>query len=184
MLFFDFKRPDQNREPKMILQAMTPEMEDALGCTTTEVTALPYRVGRLPHASLTPILDRHRKRISGRNQLDLADEGPRLHISRRHFRIVSKEHGLFLEDLGSACGTIVDNVRVGGHGKGGRVPLQHGSVIILGKGSSPFVMRFMLEETNPVARSMRQLTDLYANGVLSDDTFETKAAFLNNQLGY
>lgn len=167
----------------MLLQAMTPEMEEALGAPVAEISRLPFRVGRQPRARLTPVgilfLERH-LRPRGVNQLDLTDDGPRLSISRRHFRIVNKSGLLYLEDLGSACGTIVDNCRVGGQGRGGRVALHHGSVIILGRSSSPYVLRFAVEEQSPVVRAMSQLSALHESGLLSEDTYENKLAQLQN----
>jgi len=185
MFFFDKNR--HTLDHTMYLQALTPEMAEALGGDIHEINHLPFRVGRRPRARLTPLgmlfLERHLKSGDQPNQLELADEGPRLHISRRHFRILQGAKGPELEDLGSACGTIVDNTRVGGHGRGGRVPLRHGSVIILGRSASPFILRFMLAEPSIDERAMRQLDDLHAVGVLGEDTYESKVAPLRHRLG-
>jgi hypothetical protein len=60
-------------------------------------------------------------------------------VSRLHARLISDEHGVYLEDLGSANGTYVDGVRV----QGG-VRLAHGQQVRVAQKAqtSPVVLRF------------------------------------------
>jgi hypothetical protein len=48
----------------------------------------------------------------------------------------------FLVHQASTCGTIVEGQRMGGHARGGRMPLHDGDVINVGTSRSPYVFTF------------------------------------------
>ena len=52
-----------------------------------------------------------------------------------------------LVDRGSACGTLVEGVRVGEKRSGGTIPLRNNDVIIVGTSVSDFVFKFLIRET-------------------------------------
>ena len=81
------------------------------------------------------------------NDLYMLDMGEKLNVSREHFQIEQDVDGSYiLVDLGSACGTIVDDQPVGGHDEGGRAVLQNGSTIRVGTKTSPFLYTFVVPE--------------------------------------
>lgn len=97
-------------------------------------------------------MERRNTDASPSNELYLLDHEEFLNISREHFQIDRKPDGSYeVIDRGSTCGTIVDNVAGGGHGKPTHLPLRHGSVIRVGTPSSPYVFRFDAESGTPSA---------------------------------
>lgn len=76
------------------------------------------------------------------NDLYIIDRGELLNISREHFLIDKQNNGYILTDRCSACGTIVNDLVVGGFDKGGQYPLKDGDIIEIGKKGTPYKYEF------------------------------------------
>jgi len=116
---------------------------------TVPIDRLPFRVGRESRVGLVDgayqTLERRKGGGAPNNDLYLIDRGEKLNVSREHFQIEKSADGSFsLFDRGSACGTHVDDVFVGGHDRPGRLPLKHGSRIQVGTRHSPYLFEFVL----------------------------------------
>ena len=140
--------------PKAVLKAMTPEAERAAPDGIIEsglirIQQFPFKVGREARVAMIDgellIIDRPPRVANGKpnNDLYLVDGGQPLNISREHFQIESTADGYLLVDRGSACGTTVDGVRVGGNDAGGSAPLRDGAAIGIGTGSTPYLFTFV-----------------------------------------
>jgi hypothetical protein len=142
--------------PKAVLKPMTilaacaapsATIIDDLVC----ITRFPFRVGRESrgqvvdgefHRSERPRPDKG----DPNNDLYLVDKGPTLHVSREHFAIERSAAGFRLVDRGSACGTAVGDVRIGGEDAGGSVPLMDGDIIAVGAEDTPYRYTFIALE--------------------------------------
>ena len=137
---------DLRRVQEVALVGLTSEASGALAGTRTLITRLPYRVGRESRRVLTKLAMSIERRLGTApplNDLYIEEKGQQVHVSREHFLIDASEEGFFLLDRGSACGTLVNGVLVGGSRKGGRVALDNGATIIAGSAASPFVFQFV-----------------------------------------
>jgi hypothetical protein len=125
---------------------LTPEARRAALAPALPLHTLPFRVGRdrrdPERKPLVLLRERRRGGASGPNDLYLPEPGPRYRLSREHFLIGAEGEGYFLEDRGSACGTLVEGRTVGGARTGGRCALQEGDVIIPGGSGSHFAFKF------------------------------------------
>jgi hypothetical protein len=139
--------------PAAVLQAMTPEAERAVPDVMIKsglisIREFPFRVGRESRGSIVDGEFRRleRPRAGNRepnNDLYLMDAGEPLHVSRAHFQIEATAGGYVLVDRGSACGTAVGSVRVGGEDTGGSVALQDGDVIGVGAETTRYLYTFI-----------------------------------------
>lgn len=139
--------------PRAILFALTPETVDAtpqgvLQDDSIIIYKFPFRVGR---ESRVIKLDGRVERVErpktdgseANNDLYLVDRGIRMNISREHFLIEWRDNDYFLVDRGSACGTKVKGVNVGGEDSGGAIRLKDGDVISVGAKGTPYVFKFI-----------------------------------------
>ncbi len=127
------------------LVPITPEACLAIDATAGAIRAFPFRVGRDfrdPDRCSFILRERRRGASSGPNDLYLPEKGSRIHLSREHFLIMEKNGRYFLEDRGSACGTLVERCFLGGARQGGWCELSHADVIIPGGSGSRFVFKF------------------------------------------
>lgn len=144
--------------PKAVLKAMTPEGERAVpdGLSRSGLISIrhfPFRVGRESRGAIVDgeFQRTERPRFGDRkpdNDLYLIDAGPVLHISREHFQIESTPEGYVLVDRGSACGTTVGGVPVGGDDTGGSAPLKDGDTIGIGTEATPYLFTFVSDLTS------------------------------------
>ena len=139
-----------------VLRAITPEAVTALQGDVVRVHVLPFRVGResrmLVVGGEVQTVERRKLAAPPNNDLYILDNGKHLNISREHFQIEQDEDGGYsLRDRGSACGTIVDDVHVGGNDSEGVAPLEAGSVIRVGTTHSPYVFEFAFEGAGDAA---------------------------------
>ena len=132
------------------LVALTPESAEAIRAREINVPHLPFRVGResrrarWTHVGL--VAERERRRTEpANNDLYLVEESEPMNVSREHFLIDRDAEGFFLQDRGSACGTLVEGDLVGGGGQPGRAPLADHHVIIVGTSLSRYIFKFRLE---------------------------------------
>lgn len=139
--------------PKAVLHVLTPEAKEAVPHTLlvgerVVIREFPFKVGR---ESRVRKVDGKVERIerpkredgSPTNDLYLIDRGYLLNISREHFQIEKSGDGYILVDRGSACGTKVEEVRVGGGHKEGRQALRDGDVIAIGAKGTPYRFQFI-----------------------------------------
>lgn len=139
--------------PKAMLQALNPETKNAvpqalLRDDKVVISQFPYKIGRESRViridGRLERIERHKKDDSPpNNDLYLMDRGERLNVSREHFQIEKNGSGYFLVDRGSACGTKVEGVNVGGDDRGGSVELHDGDVIAVGAVGTPYLFRFI-----------------------------------------
>ena len=139
--------------PKAVLQAQNPETAGAVphGLFRGDlivISRFPFRIGR---ESRVVRVDGRLERIERpkkddsppNNDLYLVDCGQRLNISREHCQIEKRAGGYFLVDRGSACGTKIDGVNVGGDDVGGEAELHDGDLIAMGAVGTPYIFRFI-----------------------------------------
>lgn len=143
--------------PKAVLKAMTPEAAEAVPRGQIEsglirIQQFPFRVGRETRITIVDgapmILDRRLKtgQMKPNNDLYLHDSREALNISREHCQIErTADGGYVLVDRGSACGTLLNGVSIGGDDAGGSVPLKDGDVIGIGTESTPYRYTFITD---------------------------------------
>lgn len=130
-----------------LLVPLTDEARSALnGRDGVEIDCLPFRIGRESRIAMVggelQYVERRKGSITPNNDLYLYDSGERLNISREHLQIDANDKGEFMVyDRGSACGTHVDGVAIGGRDATGTARLQEGSEIIIGLHDSPYRFR-------------------------------------------
>lgn len=134
---------------RVVLKALTGEMDMAFRGNTLAVHELPFRIGRecrdkSPGPLPPGVSDRRGSTGSRTNDLYIIENGSRLYISRQHLLIEKRENAFVLVDLFSACGTIVEGRYIGGDHKGGEAPLEHEDVVIIGTAGSPYVFKVLL----------------------------------------
>jgi pSer/pThr/pTyr-binding forkhead associated (FHA) protein len=126
------------------LVALTEEAREALQGDQRILERFPFKVGRETRAVLgrPPISERRLGQAPPLNDIYLVDLRPELEVSREHFLIDVQGDQYFIEDRGSACGTLVEGQKLGGEREGGRAELHDNDVIIVGTSGSPFVFKF------------------------------------------
>ena len=131
------------------LVAVTKEARHALGGKgEVPIARFPFKVGResrVAKAEPDTILRELRLGIAPQVTdvylIEPPDAGL-LYISREHFSIELLGGQFFVVDRGSACGTIVAGIRLGGNLQGGRTGLRHGEQIKVGTDDSPYIFQF------------------------------------------
>jgi len=143
------------------LMAVTKEARTALGGKgEVAITRFPFKVGResrVAKGSPDTVLRELRLGVAPQvNDVYLIEppDAGLLHISREHFSIELVGEEFFALDRGSACGTIVAGIRLGGNLQGGRTRLRHGDQIKVGTEESPYIFQFELMFSK-VDRQMR-----------------------------
>jgi pSer/pThr/pTyr-binding forkhead associated (FHA) protein len=127
------------------LIALTDEAVHALGGTReVPISAFPARFGRERRSSEAGVRvaeDLRRDDTPPLNDVYLRElpDSTSFHISGEHFEIEYADGRFFLVDRGSACGTIVGGLRVGG-----RAELRDGDEIVVGTSHSRYIYRFTL----------------------------------------
>lgn len=144
----------QNHLPKAMLRALTPEAIDATPVSYIDgdripIMNLPFKVGRESRVvrikgRLEPV-DRPKRDIGSKpnNDLYLMDRGHLLNISREHFQIELRDEHYYLVDRGSACGTKLRDITLGGEDLGGSAKLHDGDVIGVGAKNTPYLFQFV-----------------------------------------
>ena len=140
--------------PVAALEPLTPEAlsavpQDRIISTFIPIRKFPFRIGResrvqLVDGSLHRVERPKGKQHDPNNDLYLIDRGVLFNISREHLEIEQPHEGAYIVvDRGSASGTKVNGVSIGGKDKGGKVELQDGDGIKIGTKSSPYQYRFI-----------------------------------------
>ena len=110
------------------LRALTQEAERAMHDKETEITKIPFQIGRATRDS-----------VFGSNDLSLRDIEP-YQISRCHCLITIVDNEYYLVDTVSSRGTIVGDSKIGGPEEQKRVALMSGKHrVMLGGENSPYV---------------------------------------------
>ena len=130
-------------------EGLTPKAKAAIRGDLLEIRKFPFRVGRESRVPGSPRRPDSRRRPDSvpNNDLYLLELGHVLNVSRDHFLIDYRDGSYLLVDRGSACGTLVEGVRVGEKRSGGTVPLNNNDVIIVGTSASDFIFKFLIRET-------------------------------------
>ena len=139
--------------PKAVLQAMAPEAkasvsQGALEGDLVRINNFPFSVGResrMTEMDGRLIRTERIKHVDGdpSNDLYLVDAARPLNVSREHFRIHQSSDGYMLSDRCSACGTSVENQRIGGRDSGGKIALKDGDIIAIGIEDTPYIFKFI-----------------------------------------
>lgn len=153
MSMVDKKQITETFRPLAVLEAMTPEALSAVSQGNIvdgfiPIRKFPFRIGR---ESRVRVVDGKVERIERpklnqvdpNNDLYLVDRGVLLNISREHLQIECHPDGYVIVDRGSASGTKVNLVPVGGDDSGGRISVNDGDEIIIGTQASPYRYRFI-----------------------------------------
>ena len=69
-----------------------------------------------------------------------------MNVSREHFQIERRGSAYYLVDRGSACGTLLEGIVIGGDRTGGEQLLANGDVIIVGTSESRHVFKFVIDQ--------------------------------------
>jgi pSer/pThr/pTyr-binding forkhead associated (FHA) protein len=139
--------------PVAVLKAMTPEAKRAVPHASLVegvigIRKFPFRIGRESRVKkINGKMERiERAKLDDRepsNDLYLIDDGHLLNISREHLQLEKNGSEYLLIDRGSACGTRVGDVVVGGHDDIGRLILTDGDIIAIGSKSTPYLFQFI-----------------------------------------
>jgi hypothetical protein len=117
-------------EGTVSLTAHTDALREQIGSAAIPVGSLPFVVGRIPLAD--------EAEPSSRPDLLIADAPP-FRLSRQHFAIARSGNALFISDLRSTLGTIVNCQAIGHHFMRDTAPLHRGENHVLAGGwDSPF----------------------------------------------
>ncbi|MBM3617141.1 MAG: cyclic nucleotide-binding domain-containing protein [Alphaproteobacteria bacterium] len=121
---------------KVIISPDSAEASATAKKSEIAVSHLPFRIGGF-HKDLDV------SKLAKGNHMNIASEGPPLRVSVNHCEIIQQDGNLYVLDLGSRYGTVV-NGRAIGRGKGFyKAPLQKGeNTVILGeKKTSPYKLK-------------------------------------------
>jgi pSer/pThr/pTyr-binding forkhead associated (FHA) protein len=129
--------------PRLI--ALTEHARLALKGNKLLIEKFPFRMGRESRSFLSQISGFVERRVGSappNNDIYIEETGELFHLSREHVMFEADGGEFFITDLGSACGTIVEGIRLGGDREGGRTQLHDHDVIIMGTPMSPYVFKF------------------------------------------
>jgi len=155
MLTDEKKELLQTMIPKAVLKAVTGASKHSIikrefGQDLIPIYNYPFRIGREARVQYVDgeVILQERHKLSGQepnNDLYLFDSGELLQISREHCSIVQTSESKFLlQDRGSACGSRVNELSVGGDDNNGLLPLSDGDIITLGSKESEYKFKFIL----------------------------------------
>ena len=140
--------------PIAALEPLTPEAvsavpQELIVSTFVPIRQFPFRIGResrvqMVGGSLHRVERPKSKQQKPNNDLYLIDRGVLFNISREHLQLErGNGDSYLLVDRGSASGTKVNDVPIGGNDAGGSGDLQDGDEIRIGSKSSPYLFRFI-----------------------------------------
>ena len=130
------------------LKALTAETDLAFRGPLLEIAEFPFKIGREcrdRHETRPPpgIAERRLGVAPRNNDLYIPETGSRLFVSRQHVLLDQRADGIYLVDLFSSCGTIVESIYIGGDHKGGETRVGHNDVVIVGTANSPYVFKIL-----------------------------------------
>ena len=122
---------------EVLMEGQTHEAKEILGNKALRITKVPFLVGRVSNVS--PDTD-----VFHNNDLAINEEKPYI-VSRSHFTIKNESGTLWIEDRGSAFGTIVNGKEIGGKTKETRALLdKEKNQLIIGPAQSRFIFLLRL----------------------------------------
>jgi hypothetical protein len=140
--------------PKAVLKALTSKAKHAILKKTANeelipIFEFPFKMGRETRVSYIDgeIIIQERHKLSGNepsNDVYLFDNGQFLQISREHCSIAKRTDGYILQDRGSACGSMVNETKIGGDDNSAEFVLHDGDIITLGSPESEYKFKFIL----------------------------------------
>jgi len=138
--------------PKAVLKALTDGSKYAITKKSYELDVIPiynypFKIGRearVEHVNgETIVKERHKLDASmPSNDAYLVDNGKLLQISRRHCVIAMENDSYKLKDRGSACGCMVNDVKIGNE-LDDNCGLEDGDIITLGSHNSNYKYQFI-----------------------------------------
>jgi len=138
--------------PQAVLKALTPEAKKSIvkHAITKEfigIWELPINIGRESRREnhfRTNITEQENVSMTKPgSDIYLIDTGEYLQISRQHLQIKKTDSGYILFDTGSACGTFVNEAKIGGDSKNGSTKLSDGDIIKIGTEISSYLYQFI-----------------------------------------
>ncbi len=144
--------------PKAVLKAMTSEAKHSIvkrsfGQDIIPIYNYPFRIGResrVEHVD-NEIIVQGRHTLSDyhpNNDAYLFDNGEFLQISKEHCTIIHNDTDEYmLQDIGSSCGSLINQIQLGGENKDDTYTLKDGDIITLGSKDSKYKFKFILLDT-------------------------------------
>lgn len=131
-------QPADGEHRKIVLLGADPAVDREIGPTGIEITQLPYKVGRC--------LDRKSRTIAGPGSLTM-HVGDDFSLGQEHFAIEKRSGSLYLRDLGSQTGTLVNDDFLSRFGDQATAKLLFGhNRIIAGAATSPFRFHLLIDK--------------------------------------
>lgn len=138
--------------PKAVLKAITEESEHAiftkvLGQNIIPIYSYPFKIGREARVKYIDgnvvFQDRHKlSSEESNNDAYLFDTNDFLQISREHCSIIKHDDKYILQDRGSACGSMVNQIMLG---KDNNVhELKDGDIITIGSEKSQYKYKYIV----------------------------------------
>jgi hypothetical protein len=145
----------ENMIPKAVLKAMSEEAKHSIikrefAKDIIPIYNYPFKIGREARVQFVngEVVLQERHKLSGQepnNDVYLLDNEEYLQISREHCSIIKNKNGTYtLYDRGSACGSMVNDTKVGGEDYQASTPLKDGDIISLGIENSPYKFKFII----------------------------------------
>ena len=141
-------------DPKAALKAITDRAKHTIlkRVFDTDIIPIfnyPFRIGREARIGYVDgeVILQERHRLDGKepsNDVYLLDNGKFLEISREHCSIAMQEGNYVLQDRGSACGSMVNDVKIGGNDNPDEYTLKDGDIITLGFEKSEYKFKFIV----------------------------------------
>jgi len=139
--------------PKAVLIAQTQDAKYSIVKKINEQNVIPiynypFKIGREARVTYIDgkiiVHERHKQNgYKSNNDVHLLDDGEFLQISREHCSLIENNNGYTLEDRKSACGTIVNQLKIG-NGNNNSCPLKDGDIITIGSENSKYKYKFVI----------------------------------------
>ncbi len=143
--------------PKAVLKAVTSEakhtiLKRSFGQDIIPIYHYPFRIGREARVEYLDekiiIQERHGLGHKPNNDTYLLDNGEFLQISREHCSIIINDASEYiLQDRGSSCGSLINQIQVGGDDYPNTSVLKDGDIITIGSEESKYKFKFILLDT-------------------------------------
>lgn len=140
----------QSMIPKAVLKAVTEESKHIItkkvfGKNIIPIYKYPFRIGREARVTYVDgeVILQERHKLGGNepnNDIYLFDNGEYLQISREHCSIIDDNGSYKLQDRGSACGSMANEVEL----NDSSCELKDGDIITLGSKESQYKFKFIL----------------------------------------
>ena len=148
--------------PKAVLKAVTSEAKHAIlkrsfGQDIIPIYNYPFKIGREARVEYLDdkiiIQERHgRSGHKPNNDAYLLDNGELLQISREHCSIISNDASEYiLQDRESSCGSLINQVQIGGDNHPKTSVLKDGDIITIGSEESKYKFKFILLDTTELS---------------------------------